>query len=150
MPKTEHPVSRSAASPPEPRPPKTAAPETLIAQLKKIRVRIDDLDAHIVRLINERMSCAVEVGSLKHHLGQEVFQPEREKAVMANVYGSNTGPFSDEALRRIYATLIQQTRKLERQLNALREKQQLKRAVAQSASSKPASRKKIRRGNGAS
>ncbi len=33
------------------------------------RKKIDDLDRKLVQLINERATCAVEIGKLKHTLG---------------------------------------------------------------------------------
>ena len=49
------------------------------------RRRIDEIDKHLVELLNERSRCVVEIGKIKHTTGEPVYQPEREKQVLDGV-----------------------------------------------------------------
>ncbi|RPJ62268.1 MAG: chorismate mutase, partial [Acidobacteria bacterium] len=46
---------------------------------------MDGLDELLVRLLNERSACALEIGRLKRDLGLPVYQPEREAEVLRHV-----------------------------------------------------------------
>ena len=45
------------------------------------RKKIDEVDQQLVRLINERAVCAVEIGKLKHGLAMPVYEPDRERII---------------------------------------------------------------------
>jgi chorismate mutase len=83
-------------------------------QLGPLRVRIDTLDEQLVRLLNERASCALEIGRVKEALGLAIYQPERERDVLEHVTGINTGPLDAEAIRRLFERIIDEARRLER------------------------------------
>jgi chorismate mutase len=78
------------------------------------RVRIDEIDAQLVVLFNERAKCAIEIGHIKRKLGMEVYSPKREAEVMANVAGVNHGPLDSEAIRRLFERVIDESRRIER------------------------------------
>jgi chorismate mutase len=78
------------------------------------RVRIDEIDAQLVLLFNERAKCAIEIGHIKRKLGMEVYSPKREAEVMANVAGANHGPLDSEAIRRLFERVIDESRRIER------------------------------------
>ena len=46
--------------------------------LDDLRRRIDMLDEHLVRLLNARAACALEIGRIKREEGMEIYQPTRE------------------------------------------------------------------------
>jgi len=48
------------------------------ADLDDLRKRIDLLDESLVRLLNSRAACALEIGRLKREMGIAIYQPERE------------------------------------------------------------------------
>jgi chorismate mutase-like protein len=81
------------------------------------RDRIDAIDRTIISLLNERATCAAAIGSIKHELGMPVYVPSREEDVLNNVTKSNQGPLADQAVRRLYERIIDETRSLERQLS---------------------------------
>lgn len=85
------------------------------ARIDELRRRIDELDAALVALLNERSACALAIGELKRELGLPVYQPDREKAVLANVRASNGGPLDAEAVARLFERIIDEARRLERQ-----------------------------------
>ena len=49
--------------------------------IEELRGRIDVIDDQLVRLLNVRVACAVEIGRLKQGKGVAIYQPEREKQV---------------------------------------------------------------------
>ena len=86
--------------------------------IEDLRNRIDVIDAQLVRLLNVRVACAVEVGRLKHDLGLSVYQPDREAQVLAAVRQAASdlaGPLTAEAVVRIFERIIDEARRAERQ-----------------------------------
>ena len=79
------------------------------------RVCIDALDRAIIRLMNERVVCANIIGQIKKKNKVPVYDPRREEQVLQNVMGHNNGPLSNEAVRRLFERIIDETRALERQ-----------------------------------
>ena len=88
-------------------------PEESLAELRK---RIDQLDKMILHLLNSRSRCANRIGDLKKQLGMPVYVPERETQVLKNVQSQNPGPLQDDAIRRLFERIIDETRSLERRL----------------------------------
>jgi chorismate mutase len=85
--------------------------------IEELRHRIDTIDEQLVRLLNVRVACAVEVGRLKHEAGVPIYQPDREAHVLAKVRASATalaGPLEAEAVVRIFERVIDEARRAER------------------------------------
>ncbi len=78
------------------------------------RKRIDEIDQELVRLLNERSQCAVEIGHIKKKLNLPAWQPEREAEILRHVVKSNPGPLDDAAIRRLFERIIDEARSLER------------------------------------
>lgn len=78
------------------------------------RIRIDEIDLELVRLFNERTTCAIEIGHIKKRLGLEIYSPSREAQVIANVTGANHGPMDHEAIKRLFERVIDEARRIER------------------------------------
>src|SRR5438552_18743714 len=86
-------------------------------KLDDLRRDIDRVDEVLVRLLNERARCACEVGKLKKTLGIEVYQPEREKEVIAHVRSvAVEGPLGPDAIARLFERIIDEARSLERRI----------------------------------
>ena len=86
--------------------------------IEELRNRIDAIDAQLVRLLNVRVACAVEVGRLKHEAGLPIYQPDREAQVLSGVRRAATelaGPLTAEAVVRIFERIIDEARRAERQ-----------------------------------
>jgi len=83
--------------------------------MQSLRRQIDKLDKRIVRLLNRRAECADEIGKIKEKLGLDVYSPEREKQVIENVGAQNTGPLTNDAVKRVYERIIDESRRLERE-----------------------------------
>jgi len=85
--------------------------------LEELRRDIDRVDEVLVRLLNERARCACEVGKLKKTLGLDVYQPEREKDVIAHVRSiAVEGPLGPDAIARLFERIIDEARSLERRI----------------------------------
>jgi chorismate mutase len=87
------------------------------------RKRIDELDRELVRLVNERANCAMEIGRLKQGLAMPVYEPDREKIIFENIAQMNQGPLSQMQLRQVYERLIDVMRQLQRDEMAPAEEQ---------------------------
>jgi chorismate mutase-like protein len=86
--------------------------------LAEWRKKIDDIDQHLVALLNERARYAEEIGKVKLSLGLDAYSPEREEEVMENVLRANQGPLSPQAIRRLFERIIDESRAVERQAMA--------------------------------
>ncbi|OYV86625.1 MAG: hypothetical protein B7Z63_03710, partial [Ignavibacteriae bacterium 37-53-5] len=86
-----------------------------MSEMKSLRRKIDRLDKLIVRLLNRRAKYADEIGKIKDKLGLDVYSPDREKQVYENVSRQNPGPLTDEAVKRVYERIIDESRRLERE-----------------------------------
>jgi len=84
------------------------------ADLDDLRKRIDLLDESLVRLLNARAACALEIGRLKRDMQIPIYQPQREAEVLRNVQAVNTGPLDQDAIRRLFERIIDEARHLER------------------------------------
>ena len=78
------------------------------------RRRIDEIDQQLVKLLNERSNCAVEIGQIKRQMSQPAWSPEREAEILRNVVKANRGPLDNGAMRRLFERIIDEARSLER------------------------------------
>src|SRR5213083_2670698 len=85
--------------------------------LDDLRNDIDRVDEVLVRLLNERARVACEIGRIKKEQGIEIYQPEREKQVLAHVRSvAAEGPLGAEAIARLFERIIDEARRLERRI----------------------------------
>lgn len=78
------------------------------------RDEIDRLDEQLVKLLNARSQCAIELGRIKRELGLAIYSPTREREVIAHVTGINSGPLDRDAVRRLFERIIDESRRIER------------------------------------
>ena len=88
--------------------------ETSMNDFDQWRKRINEIDQQLVKLLNERSQCAVEIGHIKKKLNVAAWQPQREAEILRNVVKSNQGPLDDAAIRRLFERIIDEARSLER------------------------------------
>jgi chorismate mutase len=93
------------------------APERGVTRLDELRLRIDEIDEQLVRLLSARAECALAIGHEKKAAGLELYQPAREAEVLAHVQHVNTGPLDDGAMKRLFERIIDEARRLERVAN---------------------------------
>ena len=84
------------------------------AELARLRTEIDELDRHIVGLLNQRAELVRAVGHEKLALGRRwIRDREREREVLLRVSIANEGPIPQVDLLAIYRRLIASARALE-------------------------------------
>jgi chorismate mutase len=94
-----------------------------VLTIEELRTRIDMIDDQLVRLLNVRVACAMEIGKLKHEAGLPIYQPDREAQVLAKIRAAATtlaGPLEAEAVVRIFERVIDEARRAERQADSRR------------------------------
>ena len=76
------------------------------ARIAEIRERIDAVDCQLVKLLNERAQCSLDIRALKPsaHLG--LYDPRREEEIFTNVAKCNDGPLYGDDLREIYEAIL--------------------------------------------
>jgi chorismate mutase len=94
--------------------PQAPGPDAGERQVQDYRRRIDQIDEQLMKLLNARSACAVEIGRLKRQLGMPVYQPDREKWILERVARDNPGPLDSGAVRRVFERVIDESRRLER------------------------------------
>jgi chorismate mutase len=82
--------------------------------IERWRKEIDSIDEQLVRLLNERSKCAIELGRIKRELGLPVYSPDREGEVISHVKSINPGPLDSDAVRRLFERIIDESRSIER------------------------------------
>ena len=80
------------------------------------RKAIDRLDAHIVKLLNERTKHVLAIGEIKLKAGEEIYAPHRERAVLHRICRLNEGPMTNESLRAIYREVMSSALSLEKSM----------------------------------
>jgi chorismate mutase len=76
------------------------------ARIAEVRERIDAIDCQLVKLLNERAQCSLDIRALKPsaHLG--LYDPRREEEIFTNVAKCNDGPLYGDDLREIYEAIL--------------------------------------------
>jgi len=78
------------------------------------RKKIDDMDRRLVALLNERAAAAVEIGRLKRNTSLPVYEPDRERVVIANVQQSSSSPLAARDLAQIYERIMDVMRSIQK------------------------------------
>ena len=84
--------------------------------LDALRGKIDELDAKLVGLLNERATVVFDIGRLKADSGEPIYAPAREREVFDRIRAANDGPLHDETLIAIWRELMSGSFRLERPL----------------------------------
>lgn len=78
------------------------------------RRQIDKVDLEVLRLLNERAQYSINIGEIKHQGQLPIYSPVREAAIIKRVTRQNSGPLTEEGVRRIFERIIDESRKLEK------------------------------------
>ncbi|HID97029.1 MAG TPA: prephenate dehydratase [Thermodesulfobacteriaceae bacterium] len=83
-------------------------------KLKQLREKIDQTDARLVRLLQERLSIAEEIGKTKARASQQPLDITREREVIRHILELNKDRFPPEGLRVIFGEIISACRNAQR------------------------------------
>jgi len=81
--------------------------------ITEFRERIDQIDDKILELLSQRAQIAQKIGKEKMHQHLEIKDDKREKAIVARLISHNSGPLSDESIRKIFIQIMDECRKLQ-------------------------------------
>ena len=84
-------------------------------KLANCRRQIDALDVQIVELLNQRTQVVHEIGRIKREFALPIYEPKREDQVFENVASHNSGPMTEDALKRIFERIIDEMRTIQRE-----------------------------------
>ncbi|WP_019866292.1 prephenate dehydratase [Methylovulum miyakonense] len=91
---------------------------TTVTPLAELREKIDALDAEVLRLLNERAKCAMEVAKTKIAQGEvgTFYRPDRESLVLRRIQELNEGPLSNDTVIRFFREIMSACLALEKPL----------------------------------
>ena len=84
-------------------------------ELDSIRKKIDELDAELLQMLNQRSSLAIEAGENKKE--EVIYKPEREAYILRQLIKINTGPLSDKQIVNIFKEIISGCRAQEKDMD---------------------------------
>jgi chorismate mutase len=87
--------------------------DTEIDTIGRLRASVDELDRLLVELLNRRAKLALAVAREKARLGLAVRAPGREREVIAHVRQANAGPLDEQAVTRVFRSIIDESRRLQ-------------------------------------
>jgi chorismate mutase len=81
--------------------------------IEEFRMRIDQVDDQLLRLLSVRAQLAIEIGREKRESGLELYDPVREQEVVRRVLENNPGVLEPEALTRLFCEIVTESRNAE-------------------------------------
>lgn len=82
--------------------------------LEKLRGRIDELDAELLALLNERAKCVIKIGEIKQKEDKEILVPQREIELLERLSSLNRGPMTTEMVLHIFQEIIDSLKELQK------------------------------------
>ena len=82
--------------------------------LRKLRSRIDELDSELLKLLNERAKCVIEIGKIKQKEKKDVLVPLREKELLDRLRKVNKGPMTDAMVIYLFQQIIDTLKDLQK------------------------------------
>jgi len=79
--------------------------------IREIREQISELDRGIVQAVNERIELVARLKHYKQENGLPFLDPDRERALLAELGRLNQGPLTDEGLRELVHTVLELTKR---------------------------------------
>ena len=81
-----------------------------------LRRQIDRIDDQLLRLLNRRARLVLGIAAQKARDNSRVYDPGREKSVLARLLRTNRGPFAERHVRAVFREVISASRSLEQRL----------------------------------
>lgn len=80
----------------------------------ELRQEIDAVDTQILELLHRRLELVFQVGEIKREHGVRVYDPERERQMLARLAEAARPPMNGETVRRIFERIIDEFRAQEK------------------------------------
>ncbi len=91
--------------------------ETSESDLQRQRQAIDDIDAQLVELLNQRAMHVMVIGEIKQRTGGSIYVPHREQSVLDKITKLNAGPLPPRSLNAIYREIMSGSINLEQSMS---------------------------------
>ncbi|MDX8359258.1 MULTISPECIES: bifunctional 3-deoxy-7-phosphoheptulonate synthase/chorismate mutase [Bacillaceae] len=75
-------------------------------QLDELRLKVEEINMQLLKLINERASLVQEIGKVKEAQGVNRFDPVRERKMLDLINEQNDGPFETSTLQHIFKEIF--------------------------------------------
>jgi len=85
------------------------------ARIRALRVRVDEVDGELIRILNERAGIVQEIMVIKAETGASIYDPKREEEILRRVVERNEGPIFDAQMRDIFELILHRIRDMEMQ-----------------------------------
>jgi chorismate mutase-like protein len=82
--------------------------------VSELRHEIDAVDTQILSLLQRRLELVFKVGEVKRENGVKVYDPERERQMLARLSDLAAPPLSPDTVRRIFERIIDEFRSQEK------------------------------------
>ena len=82
--------------------------------MEKLRGRIDELDAELLALLNERAKCVMKSGLIKQKENTDVLVSQREIELLERLSSLNQGPMTAEMVLHIFQQIIDTLKELQK------------------------------------
>jgi len=93
------------------------------------RKKVDEVDAALLLLLNQRAGYSREIGLIKKELGLAGYDQSREQEILEALEALNRGPLSDKAVHRLFERILDESRRLVEQVLLEHQAQQASRAT---------------------
>jgi chorismate mutase len=82
--------------------------------LAECRERIDEIDRRLVELLNQRSAVVEKIGRAKKAAELPIYEPKRESQVFDNITAHNSGPLTEDGLKRIFERILDEMRRIQK------------------------------------
>ena len=79
--------------------------------VRRLRDEISDVDRAILESVNARLVLVARLKRHKAELGIPFVDPDRERQLLAELAGANSGPLSDAGLHAFFGELLELTKR---------------------------------------
>ena len=90
--------------------------ERTVMDIADWRRKIDEIDRRLVRSLNERAQCVLEIGRIKRQSGLPILESNREQEVIRHALDANRGPLENKAIGRVFEAIMREGRALQQEL----------------------------------
>ena len=87
--------------------------------LQAIRLQIDELDAELLTLLNQRARLAKDAAEFKgeDRESRDYYRPDREAGILRKLVEGNSGPLAGEAVAQLFREIMSACRALQQPMN---------------------------------